>query len=172
MITIYKITHSEDCPKVILPISASDVFLNSDTEKRHKNWTGSPIAAKFDVRQKVSAEQFYFVDDSVLLLPESMLLQHEAIHWVTHGNAVSVSVSVNDINFEMIDILSHCPPDSGHHAPCFVSGHFAPLFRIKSDPLGIYASSGHLQPIDEFYGAYHLCKLRGLVFNPIWSGKT
>ena len=76
-ITIYKITHSPECPRLILPEDAMEVVRAPDTLTRCERWPANPVVAKRAQRGEVSPKQFYFVDDSVLVLPESMLLKYE-----------------------------------------------------------------------------------------------
>jgi hypothetical protein len=173
-ITIYKITHAPDCPRLVLPDDAMEVLRASDTKDRCKRWPANPVKGKLGVRGKVSSDQFYFVDNSVLVLPESMLVKYEDIHWVTAYNATAVRIVAGGVNFELIDILEiHCSP---HHdkrgAPCFIDSHLSPLCRIEADPLGIYATSGHLEPRDEFVGACQHWGLKGLIYEPVWMGEV
>ena len=149
IVTIYKVTHAPDCPRLILPEDAMEVVRAPDTLTRCKRWPANPVVAKRAQRGDVLPKQFYFVDDSVLVLPESMLLKYEEIHWVTAYNATAERIVAGGVNFELIDILEALPPDRQRGAPCLVDKHYTPLFRIESDRLGIYASAGHLEPQDE-----------------------
>jgi hypothetical protein len=173
MITIYKITHAPDCPRLVLPDDAMKVLRAPDTIERCKRWPANPVKGKLGVRGKVASDQFYFVDDSVLVLPESMLVKYDDIHWVTAYNATAVRIEAGGTNFELIDILEAHPPDphGQRGAPCFVDKHGSPLFRVVGDPLGIYASSGHLDPRNEFVGACQHWGLKGLIYEPVWSGE-
>lgn len=172
-ITIYKLTHAPDCPRLVLPDDAMEVVRAPDTVERCKRWPANPVIGKLGVRGKVASDQFYFVDDSVLVLPESMLVRYDDIHWVTAYNATAVRIVAGGTNFELIDILEiHPPPPHDKRgAPCFIDSHLSPLCRIEADPLGIYAMSGHLEPQDEFVGACQQWGLKGLVYQPVWSGE-
>ncbi len=172
IITIYKITQAPDCPRLILPEDAMEVVRAPDTLTRCKRWPANPVDAKLAQRGNVSPKQFYFVDDSVLVVPESMQLKYDDIFWVIAKNVTAKRIVAGGVNFELIDILEAHPPDPNRErcASCFVDRHGTPLFRIESDPLGIYASAGHLEPRNEFVGAYQYLGLKGLNFDPIWSG--
>lgn len=172
IITIHKITHAPDCPRLIIPEDAMEVVRASDTLTRCTRWPANPVQGKLEQRGKVSSKQFYFVDDSVLVVPESMQLKYDDIFWVIAKNVTARRIVAGGVNFEMIDILEARPPDPTRGAPCLVESHYTPLFRIESDPLGIYASAGHLEPRDEFVGAYQYLGLKGLNFDPIWSGEV
>ena len=174
IITIYKITHAPDCPRLILPEDAMEVVRAPDTLTRGNRWPANPVEARLAQPGKVSPKQFYFADDSVLVVPESMQLKYDDIFWVMAKNATGHRLVAGGVNFELIDILEAYPPDPNRErrAPCFVDRHGTPLFRIESDPLGMYASAGHLEPRDEFVGAYQYLGLKGLVFDPIWSGEV
>ena len=172
IVTIYKVTHAPDCPRLILPQDAMEVVRAADTVTRCKRWPANPVTASLAQRDKVSPKQFYFVNNSVLVYPESMMLNYEDIHWVTAYNTTAERIVAGDINFELLDVLEVHPPDPERGAPCLVDQHYSPLFRIASDPLGIYASAGHLGLRSEFVGAYQHLGLKGLVFDPVWSGEV